>query len=224
MTRRFDEEFLERVLDRTSPQTWILFAASCGQRMYEIFKQGEAAWGWRGRSQLYQGILDICWSRAARPGDDELRVRLSKADWRGLLQDIDDDDFSGYRLFVYPPMGTLEAAVDCAVHPTVARATRCAQTEYNAMAGIADLGVAPARRKPGMMPREARAADAERRALIHEHPIVQECLKAQQECLDRMLSANQVDRALIEELRSAANVAGGVLLSFATETFPRRTP
>jgi hypothetical protein len=204
MTAIFDPDVANRRLEPLSAPHWIAFGTSCAQRLIAIFRLGEQAWDWHGRTGRFQNILDDCWSLALSPTDVSSRDRLLASDWESLFREGDHTDTRGYRLFAFRPLATLELAIDCAVDQTVERAARAAKKEYDTMTGIGEWGLAFSTDWSEMSPDEVRRAGARREENIHADAIVQECLRAQLEALDSLALGSSVDEQFVKNFRLRA--------------------
>jgi hypothetical protein len=135
-----------------------------------------------------------------------------------------DDNVGGYRLFVFPPIATLEVAISCAINPTAERAAHTAQREHDAAFGIGDWGLPAASVWKGMTVDESRAAVERRLQWQRSHPIVQSCLRFQQESLELVTKVDLSDHQLLSSLQKEADDGGQTFLKIAMELYPRREP
>lgn len=216
MIATFDFNSVDQRLRPLADDHHVAFATSCTQRLIAIFRVGEEAWGWHGRTDRFQRILDDCWALALDPGDRSARDRVRGSDWQSLFRDGDHNDWRGYRLFAFRPLASLEQAVGCALDPTGESSARAAQKEYDIMVGIGKWGFPRSQTTPGMSRDEARRAVAERQEELHRHPIVQECLAAQQEALDRLVMVDSISATFLKEFRERALALADDYLKTAT--------
>lgn len=223
MTSPFSREDLGRRLEALEARHWIAFAAACAERLVPIFALGEESWGWHGRSDEFNEILDFCWALARDPGDAKATNGVMAADWQGLVRDGNIDDSRGYRLFVYQAIPTLELTLDCAIQQTSERATYAAQKEYDAIFRITDWGLPTARPRPGISPDAARAAGSARLDEQLRHPLVQACIRMQKASADELSSQVHPEDSFLASFRERASSNGRVLLAMATEIYPRRS-
>jgi hypothetical protein len=224
MIQTFDKQRLTKNLESLSARARIAFAAACAQRLAPTFRVGEEAWNWSGLSAHMREILNQCWSLAQNPDDEAARVGLAAIDVTDRVPDADDSDLGGYRLFVFPPIGTLEPAISCAINPTAERAAYTAQREYDAAFGIADWGLPASSVWKGIAAEEAIAAGEQRLQRQRSHQIVQSCLRFQQESLEFVTKVDLADHQLLSSLQRKADDDGQTFLKIAMELYPRREP
>ena len=215
----FDFDSVARRLQPLPAGHRVAFATSCTQRLVAIFRVGEEAWGWHGRTEHFQRILDDCWELALDPDDRSARDRVRGSDWQSLFRDGDHTDWRGYRLFAFRPLASLEQAVGCALNPAGESPAQAAQKEYEIMAGIGEWGFPPSQTTPGMSPDQARRAAAERTEKLHRHPIVQKCLMAQWEALDRLSLVDSISETFHMEFRQRALALADDYMRTATQVY-----
>lgn len=222
MKRTFDKQELTRRLEPLGVQRWVAFATACAERLIPIFRIGEEAWTWHGRTAAIEKMLEVCWRLALHPDDGTLRDQLLASDVHDLVSGADESDFSGYRLFVFPPMGTLKVAIGCARDQTVERAAQAAQKEFDAAFGIGDWGLPASKAWLGMTADESRESGAARLERLRNHPIVQNCLRTQHETVDQLASVDSLDERFLSSFQQRAKYDGDVFVKTAMEIYPRR--
>jgi len=219
MIQSFDFDTVAKKLQPLSGGRQIAFATSCAQRLASIFRLGEQAWGWHGRAERFQAILDDCWALALSPSDGSVLNRVRGADWENLFQGGDHTDTRGLRLFAFRPLSEIEIVVDCAIEPTDVGAARAAQKEYDIMTGYGDVGLPGSQLRPGMSPDQVRAAVAARNENLHGHAIVQNCLESQAEALDRIAAEPGMSKDFLDEYRRRALLVADEYARAASQIF-----